>query len=292
MKLSCVTATNNVIKAGNRDSLIRCVKSVAALKTEHEHLIYDGASTDGTAELLRELEATTPELKVASEPDTGIYNALNKGVRDAKGEWFYVLGADDYICNPAVLDKLIGELSDEDDALISAVRQQTVDREKIWYTQDMKLDGLFTWPCVCHQGELIRTEIARELGGFDERYRIAADSDMFFKAHMKNLRFKYTFDIFAYFAFGGVAMSNLDKASREHRTSVANVLGLKGRSRWLMIERHLLPLLPCLKLAYHKDVIIRSSAREMLKANFKHLLRIPLYPLVVLTRPLRHRAKK
>ena len=107
MKLTCVTATFNCIKAGNRERLVRCIESVAKLKTEHEHLIYDGESTDGTAELLRELEAKTPGLKVVSEPDTGIYNALNKGVRDAKGDWFYVLGADDYILHPDVLDSII-----------------------------------------------------------------------------------------------------------------------------------------------------------------------------------------
>ena len=43
MKLTCVTATFNCIKAGNRERLIRCVESVAKLKTAHEHLVYDGA---------------------------------------------------------------------------------------------------------------------------------------------------------------------------------------------------------------------------------------------------------
>ena len=78
MKLTCVTATFNCIKAGNRERLIRCVESVAKLKIEHEHLIYDGASTDGTVDLLRELESITPRLKIVSEPDAGIYDALNK----------------------------------------------------------------------------------------------------------------------------------------------------------------------------------------------------------------------
>ena len=76
MKLTCVTAVFNAIKSGNRESLIRCVESVAKLKTEHEHLIYDGASTDGTVALLRELEAKTPGVRVVSE-------------------WVYVLGADE-----------------------------------------------------------------------------------------------------------------------------------------------------------------------------------------------------
>ena len=66
-------------------------------------------STDGTVELLRELEAKTPGLRVVSEPDTGLYNALNKGVRDAQGEWFYVLGCDDYIIHPQLLDEIIVE---------------------------------------------------------------------------------------------------------------------------------------------------------------------------------------
>ena len=172
VKLTVVTAVRNAIAAGNRDALVRCVESVALLKTMHEHLIYDGASTDGTIDLLHELETKTPGLKVVSEQDTGIYNALNKGVRDATGDWFYVLGCDDYICHPAVLDRLVAEVerSNHVEAIVSTVRRQTSSSEEDWFTDTSQLDQIFTDPCVCHQGELLRTSIVRDLGGFDERY--------------------------------------------------------------------------------------------------------------------------
>ena len=172
MKLTCVTATFNCVKAGNRERLIRCVESVAKLKTEHEHLIYDGASTDGTVELLLELEAKIPGLKVVSEPDTGIYNALNKGVRDAKGGWFYVLGADDYICAPEVLDDIMtrDELDRSSDVIVTTVRKQTKTGECDWFTDMSELNRIFVVPCVCHQGEVLKTSLVRELGGFDESF--------------------------------------------------------------------------------------------------------------------------
>ena len=288
MKLTCVTATFNAIAAGNRERLVRCVESIAKLATEHEHLIYDGASTDGTVELLRELESKTPGLKVVSEKDTGIYNALNKGVRDARGEWFYVLGCDDYICDPSVFDELIAGLTDADDALITTVRRQFKDYEEPWFTDLSQFDHIFLGPCLCHQGECIRTSIARDLGGFDERYAIAADSDMFLKAHMRGLNFKYVFKIFACFGYGGTAQAKGEQALREHRTSVANVLGLVGAGRQMMIRDLKLPLGMCFRLLSHPDIAIRQSARTMILAHLKLALRIVFYPLVAATRSLRH----
>lgn len=293
MKLTCVTATFNCVKAGNRERLIRCVESVAKLKTEHEHLIYDGASTDGTVELLLELEAKIPGLKVVSEPDTGIYNALNKGVRDAKGGWFYVLGADDYICAPEVLDDIMtrDELDRSSDVIVTTVRKQTKTGECDWFTDMSELNRIFVVPCVCHQGEVLKTSLVRELGGFDEQYRIAADSDMLFKAHIKGARFKYIFNTFAYFSFGGCAISNLDLALKEHRQSVATVLGLTKRNEQKFVsDTHLLPTKLLLQLLNHQDVCIRQSSYKMLKAKMRLCMRLLLFPLVWLTCPIRHRA--
>ncbi len=295
MKLTCVTATFNCIKVGNRELLIRCIESVAKLKIKHEHLVYDGSSSDGTAELLYELEKITPSLKVVSEPDTGIYNALNKGVRDAKGEWFYVIGSDDYICNPEVLDSILKDTEKDAsvEAIVTTVRKQTVSGEKDWFTDISQLNKIFYGSCVCHQGELLKTKIVRELGGFDERYRIAADSDMFFKAHLKNIKFKYIFKIFAYFAFGGCSVSNFNYALREHRLSVANVLGINPLLKSKFVDgSRLLPTLLLMKLLYHPDISIRQSSRKMFKAKMRSYLRIMLYPLVWATRSFRYKTKK
>ena len=190
MVLTVVTATFNCLDSGSHDCLLRCVESVASIKTEHEHLVYDGASKDGTAELLFALEKEIPTLKVVSEPDTGIYNALNKGVRDAKGEWFYVLGADDYICAPNVLDNLLGNAAKETMVMVSPVERE---RENRFYRKLPDMAKIFwTVPC-SHQGIVMRTKLVRGCGGFDEKkYEICADWDMMLKAHEMGAKHHYT----------------------------------------------------------------------------------------------------
>lgn len=286
MKLTCVTAVFNAIRSGNRERLIQCVESVSELKTEHEHLIYDGASSDGTVELLIELEARTPGLKVLSEPDTGIYNALNKGVRDARGEWFYVLGCDDHICDPALMDSMIRDLPDECDILATAVKNQNGDGSDTWVSVPCITD-IFNNQCACHQGEIMRTSLARELGGFDERYRIAADSDMFLKAHLQCRRFIYNTKPFALCVCEGVSSMNAQESSKDYRTSVANVFGLKGKERQMLIEKRLLPFRWCFKLWNRGDDVIKKSSKSMVIKRIKHIVRWWLYPIVVLTRPMR-----
>lgn len=286
MKLTCVTAVFNAIKSGNRERLIKCVKSLAQLKTEHEHLIYDGASTDGTVELLRELEVSTPTLKVVSESDTGIYNALNKGIRDAQGEWFYVLGCDDYVNNPELMDRLVVQLDDTCDILATTVRIEKEDGTLLKMFEP-RMSEIYNNPCACHQGELMRTSVARELGGFDEQYQIAADSDMFLKAHLACYKFKYVFDQFATFVSGGISAKKTKVAQKEHRMSVANLLNLSDGEKQLLFKEHVLSLKKCFKLWKHDDLVIRTAAKAMCLKRIKGFVRCFFYPVVILTRPLR-----
>ena len=273
MKLTCVTATYNCIAAGNRERLVRCVESIAALKTEHEHLVYDGASTDGTAELLRTLEARTPGLKVVSEPDTGLYNALNKGVRDAKGEWFYVLGSDDYICSPEILDSIIENESQETEIVATTVKTETSDgRDSIMLFTDMReLKGFFYGCICCHQGELMKTRLVRELGedvgcpGFDERYRISADRDMFLRAHLKAVPIHYIFNPFACFHRGGLADSGVKIYEKEDLECLARALSLDARAKTYFQQRRYLPLSTSARMLWHRDFAVRSAARHMAK---------------------------
>lgn len=266
MKLTCVTATFNCIKAGNRERLIRCVESVAKLKTEHEHLIYDGASSDGTAELLRELERSTPGLKVVSEPDTGIYNALNKGVRDAKGEWFYVLGADDYVSQPEIMDKLIASSGD------CEIVHSPVD------VGDGKrhgnLDGLkwfFIYNCIAHQGTLMKTMTIMDLDGFDEGNRVSADYDLFFKAHLENKKTRYYNHVYARYGVAGVS-SNHDLCERFDFLVLGRYLGLT-REQYALRHIASLPLVKLLHFCFHADIVIHTAAIYMVAKRIKWRLK-------------------
>lgn len=283
-----MTATFNCIKAGNRDRLIRCIESVAKLKTEHEHLIYDGASSDGTTELLRVLELRTPCLKVVSEPDTGLYNALNKGVRDAKGSWFYVLGADDYIIRPEVMDELINDTGDDTQVIITPVMSEMFDgRPSSMIFTSMRQLGAFFNGCVCnHQGELLRTSLVRELGadvgqvGFDERYKISADTDMLLRAHLKAVPIRYIFQHFACFHEGGLAASSIDKYKEEDFACVARALQLNQRQADYFHRKKYFPIWLAVRLLFHRDIAVRIASMSMISRFMEDILPLSLKPLI------------
>lgn len=259
MKLTCVTATFNCIKAGNRERLIRCVESVAKLKTAHEHLVYDGASTDGTAELLHELEAKAPGLKVVSESDAGVYDALNKGLRVAQGEWFYVLGADDFIVHPEVLDDIF-KSDIKASAIVSPVER---DGGYSFFRSKKDLRVIFWGVPYSHQGLLVRTELMRQKGGFDMRYKICADWDFMLKMHESNVRFDYRQAPFAYYSSGG--MSEIAGAGRKEVAAVLSEhLRLSEHEKRMLVERRVLPIAKMLPYMFHSDLAFRLGARYMI----------------------------
>lgn len=269
MKLTCVTATFNCIKAGNQESLIRCIESVSRLKTSHEHLIYDGGSTDGTESLLRNLEAKTPNLKVSSEPDSGIYNALNKGVRDAAGEWFYVLGADDFILNPETLDKLLAE-EDCDEIVTECVTHDRI--------RPIAIDGIFYTSPYCHQGTVVKTKVLRSFGGFDEQYRICADYDFFLKLHKAALNIRFSNMVFAYYDARGVSRQ-MYHATIADDSLVASKHFTRSFESYMDFRLHGRRPSLCLALRYcfHRDYALRHAAR-------RNLLRNLFFPILIFRR--------
>lgn len=109
MKLSIITINYNDVKG-----LRRTIESVDAqsARNELEFIIVDGGSTDGSAELIKSFDAAID--KWISEPDRGIYNAMNKGVGMASGEYLLFLNSGDNLHDPGVIAGVLPELHDED----------------------------------------------------------------------------------------------------------------------------------------------------------------------------------
>ena len=276
MKLTCVTATRNAISLGNRERLARCVESVAALRTEHEHLVYDGASTDGTLELLRELEGEIPGLKVLSSKDTGIYNALNKGVRDAQGEWLYVLGCDDFICAPAEMDKVLSDAGKVDEVLVSPVETDGMDAP---FDPGRDLWKVLWCTPYCHQGVLMRTDLVHRFKGFDERFRIAADYDLMLRLHLAARSVRYTSRTFAHFSAGGSCGQQVETMAGDFRRISAERLGLAEAEAVAYRRTGILPLRRSVAYLFHGDRAVRQGARRMLKRGLARLVGLRPRPL-------------
>ena len=106
MKLSIVTINRN-----NAVGLQKTMQSVASQSfRDFEYIIIDGASTDNSVEVIKNLEAEFDHLKWVSEPDTGIYNAMNKGIRMATGEYVQILNSADCLAAEDVIERMLGAM--------------------------------------------------------------------------------------------------------------------------------------------------------------------------------------
>ena len=96
MKLSIVTINRN-----NAKGLEKTMQSVATQTyREFEYIVVDGASSDNSTEIIKAQEAGFAHLKWVSEPDSGIYNAMNKGVRMASGDYVQILNSGEAMHRP------------------------------------------------------------------------------------------------------------------------------------------------------------------------------------------------
>jgi GT2 family glycosyltransferase len=178
-KLSVITAVLDSV-----DSLADCLGSVAAQQgVEAEHLVIDGGSTDGTVELL---EQWGPRLAYwSSGVDTGIAEAMNKGIEQARGEWLLFLQGDDFLADPHVLRQALDRCSAQDDICAFPIQYGSRDN-----STRLQPRGNSLW-LNCkngfnHQATLIRRSLFSRIGGYDTRFKIAMDYEFFLRAHRQH----------------------------------------------------------------------------------------------------------
>jgi len=169
----------------------RCVQSVAEQTfRDYEHIIVDGASTDGTVEYLNSKKELFSVL--ISEPDTGIYNAWNKAMKQARGEWILFLGADDILAGANVLADTASFIAESKaDSGIVYGDVMMVSRESF---QDRELKRVLPeYLCTrergavrpvlpCQSGVFHHKDVIAKYGPFDESYRICADAKLLIAA--------------------------------------------------------------------------------------------------------------
>ena len=174
MKLSIITATYNRV-----NELRKNILSVAgqSLK-DKEHIIIDNLSIDGTDKLINDYikEADYPVIYIRGK-DNGIYNAFNKGIRLAKGEWILTLNSDDYYFNNENLEILLNGDIDNIDVLACAilVKNETSSciMNSIWIpTYNDKIKH-YNFP---HSGMIIKRHFYELNGYYNENFKIVSDA--------------------------------------------------------------------------------------------------------------------
>lgn len=218
MKISIITATFN--SAAN---IAQCLQSVnSQTYADIEHIIVDGASTDKTLEIIK----TTPNrvIEIISEPDKGIYDALNKGIQKATGDVIGFLHSDDRLASPSIL-QIIAETFERTGAdgvygnLVFVNNEDKVVR--IWISEAFdKKEVRFGW-MPPHPTLFLKKEVYRKKGLFDTGFSIAGDYEFMLRVMLDTgFRLEYIPEVITRMGVGGASTGNWQQLIRKSKEDI------------------------------------------------------------------------
>jgi glycosyltransferase involved in cell wall biosynthesis len=207
MDISIITVTLN-----SAATISDCCESVSSQAYPAEHVIIDGASTDNTLEIVRRL--SSPATRILSEPDNGIYDAMNKGIRLASGDVIGILNSDDFYVNNQVLAKVIHIFDTQPiDALFADlvfVKPNNLDKIVRYYSgAKFSLSKFASGWNPPHPTFFVRRECYEKYGLFKTDYNIAGDFELMARFMVKhNIRYHYLPEVIIKMRTGGVSTRN------------------------------------------------------------------------------------
>lgn len=190
-KLSVITVTLNDV-----NGLVKTLQSVGSQKRKYEieFIVIDGLSTDGSLELLENFHAEIDVLD--SSKDSGVYDAMNKGIQQSTGEWLYFLNAGDTFLDE---DSLANILDAMDDSYV-IYTDVLVNKSRGIYTFETSFDNRK----LNHQGFVYRKKLHEQLGPYAVIKGFTA-ADYFFFLQLDNLKVKKLTKPIAVFQLGGLS---------------------------------------------------------------------------------------
>jgi len=225
MTFSIITVTYN-----SRKFLAETMQSVVSQEySDFEYIIIDGGSTDGTLDILKGFAAKDARIRWISEPDNGISDAFNKGLRLATGDVIGILNSDDtyavgalgavaaaFAADPAC-DVVHGDMIRfQGDTPLYRLKPAPVD-ERVWH--DMPVN---------HPATFVRRQLYERVGLFDTGLKVAMDYDLVLRLYRAGCRFCYLERVLANMRYGGASDARFLEARRE----VFAVTVAAGYPRW------------------------------------------------------------
>lgn len=213
--VTVVTVVKDALKNGRRTALAQCIESVHnQLYPRIEHLLMDGASEDGTLKILSEYQKMG-WIECCSEPDSGMYEAMNKGIRKANGKYIVFLNTDDYFHDRNAVKESVFSLENSH-ADFSFASNRILREDGISDTVRKPDIGSFVVQMpFCHQTMFTKKSVLVEVGMFNEKYKSSADYDLVLRLILAGCRYvEVEADIVTY-RNGGVSESMQKRSDLE-----------------------------------------------------------------------------
>ncbi len=216
-KITVITATFNLIKDGRKKFFRQAVESVHNQTYKNiEHIVIDAASTDGTLELIKEYE-DKGWLKCYSEPDKGMWEGMNKGIKKATGKYVCFLNSDDFYTNDDVLEIAIKKLEETEAdyciASFNVIRREN--DEFVAHYNFSPVESFFIRMTYNHETLVCKKSVYEELGYHNEKYRTTIDYAFNISLVLGDYRCTYIDKAMITARLGGATTGNNGQYSKE-----------------------------------------------------------------------------
>lgn len=211
---SIVTVTRN-----DKRGITKTLESISKQKYQYfEWLVVDGASTDETVQFLEEHLISIPQLNFVSEPDTGIYDAMNKGFSRSTGDLILFLNSGDQLCGDNVLQFVANEWQQDPSWVwgYGAIRLVDTNYEPFSaYVNAPFVKKMFTLgrEFIPHPSSVFSRDLLLQIGLYDDAFEPLADQELYFRALNISLPHVWV-DFLVDFLVGGVS-SNINPMQKE-----------------------------------------------------------------------------
>ena len=206
-KLSVITVSFNA-----ELSIEKTIKNVIRNKNKDiEYIVIDGGSKDKTLQILSGYRKFIDIL--ISEKDNGMYDALNKGIKNASGQYVMLLAADDQLIDGA-LQTALGEIREDTDVYAGAIIQKT-GYGYFYEKSDPNLEQLKVHCSLKNPASIFRREAFDKFGYYSTEYKCSGDRELFLRFYLNKARFQVSDTPLVVFKMGGMSTNLSDKAIPE-----------------------------------------------------------------------------
>lgn len=210
IKVSIVTVAYNSEKY-----IADCIRSVLFQTYSNiEYIVIDGSSNDNTLKIVNDLNKNG-NIKIVSEPDNGIYDAMNKGIKLSTGDIVGIINSDDFFCHNGIIERIVNEFIDNDiDAVygdVQFVNPSNINKTVRYYSSKRFNPNKFKFGFMpAHPSFYINREFFEKYGYYKTDYKIAADFELLLRFILKNkIKCSYIGMPFVTMRTGGVSNVSL-----------------------------------------------------------------------------------